>query len=111
MVAAHANIDYYRRHLGVEADGPGYTMIRLDFFDEEELSEANVLAFLHLLLVMQGSVAVLFAKLFETDVLLKAQVNQFLEEFGSRITTLALSSEEVKSIFSGLGLVNFHLEA
>ncbi len=101
----HANVEYFYRHLGVDSGDPGYARIWLDYFDRGESPEVNVLAFLHLLLVMQGSLTVLFAKLFARDVLLKERPDHFLQEFGQRIKSLASSSEEAVAILGNLGLV------
>jgi hypothetical protein len=101
----HANVDYFYRHLGMDAGDPVDATILLDYFDKAEFLEAHVLAFLHLLLVMQGSLSGLFAKLFGVDILLKAQTGPFLKEFGLRIKSLASRSEEAGAIFTNLGLV------
>ena len=101
----HANVYYFSRHLGVEVADPVNVGLWLDYFDRDEPLGANLLSFLHLLLVMQRSLADLFAKLFGVDILLKAQLDPFLKGFGHRIKQLASTSEEARAIFESLGLV------
>jgi hypothetical protein len=90
----------------VDAGDPGYSRIWLDYFDSDESLEVNSLAFLHLLLVMQGSLAALFARLFGTDLELKARLDPFLNDFGQRIKSLASKSEGAQAVFTDLGLVS-----
>jgi hypothetical protein len=101
----HANVEYLSRHLGVNTADREYTTIGFDYFDRDESQEANVLALLHLVLIMQASLAALFAKLFGTDVMLKAGPERFLGDFGHKIASLASRSHEAKAIFGDLGLV------
>lgn len=101
----HANPDYYSRHLEMSSGDPGYVNFWLGYFDEDVLQEAHVLAFLHLLLVMQEALGSLFARLFGTSVTLKARLSSFQLRFDARITDLASKSEDAAATFQQLGLV------
>jgi hypothetical protein len=101
----HANPDYYGRHLKMGAGDPGYVNFWLGYFDEDILHEAHVLAFLHLLLVMQEGLASLLARLFATGVTLQAPLASFLRDFAARVTELASQSEDAASTLQQLGLV------
>ena len=70
----HANLDYYHRHLNVGPGDPGYMNVVLSYFEDDTLQLVNVLAFLHLLLVVQEALLALFNKLFGTEVALPSSL-------------------------------------
>lgn len=100
----HANPDYYDRHLKVGVEEPGCVSFWLGYFDEDVPQEAHVLAFLHLLLVMQEALASLLAHLFAITVALKAPLASFHLKFGPRMTELASRSNEAAATLQQLGL-------
>jgi hypothetical protein len=100
----HANPDYYGRHLAVEAVAdPGYVGFRLEHFDGGVILEAHVLAFLHLVLVMQEALASLVGNLFAMRLELGAKAAAFNALFGEKIKKLASDSEEAAKILRELG--------
>ena len=101
----HANPDYYGRHLEMGVGDPGYVSFWLGYFDEGALHEAHVLAFLHLLLVMQEGLASLFARLFAARVTLRAPLISFRSKFGARMTELASQSKDAAATLQQLGLI------
>jgi hypothetical protein len=103
----HANPDYYTRHLTVGAGDPGYVYFAVQYFDDDILQSAHVLASLHLLLVMQEALAGLLAHLFAVPVTLKAPLAAFLSQFGARMMEVGSQSEAAAVILERLGLVGW----
>jgi len=99
----HANIAYYHRHLNVGPGDPGYVKVVLSYFEDDTLQLVNVLAFLHLLLVMQEGLLALFNKLFDTQATLPVCLAVFRQSYNDRIETLAHGNDEYKAILSNLG--------
>lgn len=61
---AHPNPDYFLRHVKTQPTEDGSIYLELKFFDWDEFHWASVLGMLHLLLVMQDSLARAFAQVF-----------------------------------------------
>jgi hypothetical protein len=102
----HANPDYYHRHLKVDAaDSPGDVDLRLECFDDGVIHEASVLAFLHLLLVMQEGLAGLLSALFSKPLTLTSTSKAFGSVFGGRIKKLSSDSPEAAGILREFGLL------
>jgi len=101
----HANPDYYDRHLKLSAGDPDYVNLWLDFFEDGSLLEPHVLAFLHLLLVMQEALLDLFNRLFSTRTRLKTSLASFDLKFRARTTELASASREAAATLGQLGLI------
>jgi hypothetical protein len=101
----HANPDYYDRHLKDRAGDPGYVNFVLDYFEDDSLLEANVLAFLHLLLVMQDALLDLLKHLFLTPTKLRTSLASFDQNFGARIAQLVSASKEAATTLDQLGLI------
>ena len=101
----HANPDYYLRHLQMSAGDPGYVNFLLGYFDDDILQEAHLLAFLHLLLVLEKSLAALLVKLFGSQVSLDVPMAAFQAQFGGKIRNLASKSEDAAATLTHLGLV------
>lgn len=60
----HPNPDYYGRHLRVSDVGGGMVEVKLQFFDDDSFHWASILGMLHLLILLQDSLARLFASKF-----------------------------------------------
>jgi hypothetical protein len=61
---AHPNPDYYLRHTEARPADHGNIILELKFFDSDEFHWASVLGMLHLLILMQDSIARAFAERF-----------------------------------------------
>jgi hypothetical protein len=101
----HANPDYYLRHLQMSAGDPGYVNFLLGYFDDDILQEAHLLAFLHLLLVVEQSLAALLVKLFGSKVVLNVPMAAFQAQFGGKIRNLASKSADAAATLRDLSLV------
>jgi hypothetical protein len=77
----------------------------LGYFDDDILQEAHLLAFLHLLLVLEKSLAALLVKLFGSQVSLDVPMAAFQAQFGGKIRNLASKSEDAAATLTHLGLV------
>jgi len=101
----HANPDYYSRHLRTEQPDEKTVQFWLNYHDDEVLVDAHVLAFLHLMLVMQEALAGLIGALFDRPVDLTPLRTAFDQGFGKAITGLRGRSSEAASILEELGLI------
>ncbi len=99
----HANIDYYHRHLDVGPGTPGHVSVLLNYFEDDPLQLANVLAFLHLLLVVQDALLGLFNKLFATQASLPSPLKLFEDTFGERLGELTREKSEYSTVLTELG--------
>ncbi len=102
----HTNLDYYYRHLDIGPGDPGYMKVVLNYFEDDTLQLVNVLAFLHLLLVVQEALLALFNKLFGTKVILPSTLALFRQTYGDRIERLVHENDEYKAVLSDLGGLN-----
>jgi hypothetical protein len=101
----HSNPDYYSRHLDGTIANPEYVNMVLGYFDDDALHEVHVLAFLHLLLVIEESIAGLIAKVFGSKAVVNVPMRAFEAQFGGRVKELAANSEEGAAALTDLGLV------
>lgn len=99
----HANPDYYGRHLRAGPGDPGYVNVLLDYFDDDPVQEAHVLAFLHLLLVIQQDLADLLGHLFGVPVVLPSGIAEFERTFLPRVQPLVAQYSGAKAILEELG--------
>lgn len=99
----HANLDYYQRHLNVGPGDPGYLNVLLSYFEDDTLQLVNVLAFLHLLFVVQEALLTLFNQLFGTEVALPSPRALFRHTNNDRIEELARANSEYRTVLSDLG--------
>jgi len=99
----HANPDYYGRHLLTGPADPGYVDVVLSYFDDDPVQEAHVLAFLHLLLVIQQDVADLLGRLFGVPVILPNGIVEFERAFLPRVHALVARHSGAKGILEELG--------
>lgn len=99
----HANLDYYHRHLNVGAGDPGYVNVLLSYFEDDMLQLVNVLAFLHLLLVMQESLLTLFNQLFGIAESLPSPLGVFRNTYSEKIERLARENSEYRAVLTELG--------
>jgi len=100
----HANPEYYGRHLRISPGDAGYINLSLVYFDDDPLQEVNLLAFLHILLVVQDSLLTLFQRLFQTLDQFSVGIETFGRDFGDQINRLAEMSNEYHAILTELGL-------
>jgi hypothetical protein len=99
----HPNPEYYSRHLSAADQSAEDITIKIDYFDNDAVQEIHVLAFLHLLLVMQDNLSELFSKLFTSPVVLPKTLKMFKEVFSKRIVVLMSQNPLAKNIFIELG--------
>ena len=99
----HVNPDYYQRHLDVGPGDPGYVSVLLNYFEDDTLRFVNVLAFLHLLLVVQEALLALFNQLFATKATLPSSLGLFRRTYRDRIEELAAANAEYRTVFFDLG--------
>ena len=99
----HANPDYYGRHLQFRPGDAGYVNVALNYFDDDAVQEAHVLAFLHLLLVIQQELADLLGRLFGVPLVLPNGVAEFERSFLPRVRPLVARYPEAKAILEELG--------
>lgn len=104
----HANLDYYRRHLKVDEGDPGYVNLSITYCEDDTLQVVNVLAFLHLVLVLQEALLTLFNHLFNTSSTLPLSVAAFRRTFTKRIEELAQANPEYHIVMSELGAWGEH---
>jgi hypothetical protein len=60
----HSNPEYYLRHTGITELADGNLELKLRFFDDDEVHWASILGMLHLLIVVQESLARMFGSKF-----------------------------------------------
>lgn len=99
----HANPDYYVRHLLTGPRDPGYVNVVLNYFDDDPVQEAHVLAFLHLVLVIQQDLADLMGRLFGVPVILPNGIAEFERTFLPRVQALVARHSGAKEILEELG--------
>jgi hypothetical protein len=99
----HANPDYYGRHLLSGPSDPGYVNVVLNYFDDDTVQEAHVLAFLHLLLAIQQDLADLVGRLFGVPVVLPNGIAEFERTFLPRVQPLVARYSGAKAILEELG--------
>ena len=99
----HANPDYYLRHLRTEPTDPQYVSVFLDYFEDDSVQEAHVLAFLHLLLVIQQDLADLLGCLFGVPLVLPNSIADFERTFLPRVQPLVARYSGAKAILEDLG--------
>ena len=100
-----ANPDYYRRHLDVDPADPNYVNMLLQYIiDDDNFLVVNVLAFLHLLLLVQEALLSLFNKLFSCHLVLPSPLELFDRTYGAKIRELAVSTEESRTLLQELGI-------
>jgi hypothetical protein len=75
----------------------------VDYFDEDPVQEAHVLAFLHLLLVIQHDLADLLTRLFGVPVILPNDTAEFERAFLPRVLALVARHSGAKVILEELG--------
>lgn len=103
---AHPNPDYYLRHTQTRPIGTDSILLELTFFDSDDFHWASVLSMLHLLILMQDSLARAFAARFvNVDV---EPDGYGLAEFQRRHRTAAreaaLGRSELRQLVDEIGL-------
>lgn len=99
----HANPDYYGRHLQARPSDPAYVAFVLNYFDDDDAQEAHVLAFLHLLLLIQEDLAALFGRIFATTVDLPNGLSVFEQAFAKKVSALVARFPEATAVLKDLG--------
>lgn len=99
----HANPDYYGRHLQARPDDPGFVSFVLNYFDDDVAQEAHVLAFLHLLLLIQEDLAALLGRLFSIAVVLPNRLKVLEQTLAGKVTALVARFPEAAGILKDLG--------
>jgi len=100
----HPNPSYYRRHTRFEGMGEQDLFLKVEFFDDNDDSEAHSLAFLHVLVVIVDAVDELFAKLFVGQAGPAPQVTTVERELRSRADSIAAKHELYRRVLTELGL-------
>ena len=101
----HANTEYYRRHLDVRERPDGETVeLNVHFFDAELDHETHLLAFLHLLMVVQNSLSELLGALLVDQQPVDVGYNSFREAYRGRYESFLKDHPEQASVIQDLGL-------
>jgi hypothetical protein len=101
----HANPEYYARHLRTEQPDEKTVQFWLNYHDDDVLLNAHVLAFLHLMLLMQEALAGLISGLFGQTTHLTARKAGFDQLYGTAIAALRKQSPEAADVLDQLGLM------
>jgi hypothetical protein len=94
----HPNPDYYSRHLRAQQPDEKTVQFWLTYHDDDVLTDAHVLAFLHLLLLMQEALAGLVSAIFGRTINLTANVATFDHVFGKAVAALREKSPEAADL-------------
>ena len=97
----HTNPAYYRRHMEMVPGSPDHAFMKLHYFDPDDAdTRAHTLAFLHVLLVMQDSLAGLFDDLFPNAEKVDVGVDTFRTQFGPKVASF-LGTYPPQSVHDG----------
>jgi len=99
----HPNPAYFRRHLDFVPLDDDYLGMQLNYFDGEESIRAHTLAILHLLVLLQDSILVMYKPLFaslSTD----SGLSIFEGEFRPRVDQLISVYPDQRAVLEELGL-------
>jgi hypothetical protein len=102
----HANPEYYNRHLELTEGGTDHLNIAVTYFDDSANNLAHTLAFLHLALIIQESLAGLLTRLYGQPLKLRFSAGGFRTDFRKDIETAVSKVPNGRSIIEKLGLVN-----
>jgi hypothetical protein len=102
----HANPDYYSRHLELTEQGADHVSIAVTYFDDDVDHFAHTLAFLHLVLRIQESLAGLLNGLYGQPIKLKFSAESFRKNFRTDIEAVVSKVTNGRNIVEKLGLVN-----
>ena len=100
----HANDRYYDRHTTLQPTDPDNYLLGVQYFDTDTRAyRAHVLAFLHLLLVIQTSMAAAWNDLFPSLGLLAMGLDVFEAQFGTEASDQARAKAEAARVLRELG--------
>ena len=102
----HANPEYYYRHLELTAQGTDQLNIAVTYFDDNANHLAHTLAFLHLVLMIQESLAGLLNGLYGQPVKLRFSAEGFRKDFRKELEVAVSKVASGQNIVEELGLVN-----
>ena len=101
----HTNPEYYRRHVEMIPTPEDDTFMKLHYFDPDDAdTRAHSLAFLHVLMVMQDSMAGLFDDLFPEAERLDVGVEMFRKQFGPKVASFLSEHPDRRPVLEELGL-------
>jgi hypothetical protein len=102
----HPNPDYYMRHTAISEMADGVVELKLRFFDDDEFHWASILGMLHLMIVMQESLARMFgAKFVNLDVRPdRYGLSRFEAAHAGAAATAAKSDATVTTLIYDIGL-------
>lgn len=105
----HTNEQYYRRHLEEENAGPDHVNLEVHYFDlDKDEHRAHVLAFLHLMVVVEDSLCTMFNAIFEPPSPLNAALDTFEGLFQPKAEKLAAEVPGTVPVLQELGLWQFN---
>lgn len=99
----HPNPDYCLRHLRSLSVGQDERVLALHYFDSESELEAHVVSFLHLLIIIQDSIAKLLMSLFQ-DLQVDVGLESFESVYAERAQVAAAQSVPIQALLTELGL-------
>jgi len=99
----HPNPFYYHRHLHITPLENKATSIKVEYFDEQKIIEAHVLAFLHMIGIIHDSVREMFSKLVGIIAGSRKLLCSIEERFGHRASEIADSDPVSKRLLNDLG--------
>jgi hypothetical protein len=104
----HPNNRYYSRHIEVLPESDKSVYIQVHYFDPDTVDHlAHVFAFLHLVLVAQDSIAMLWQNLFGEAGQVAVGLETFESEFSERVGQFLKSHPEKRPVLEELGLWPF----
>ncbi|MCZ6877226.1 MAG: hypothetical protein O7G29_03695 [Acidobacteria bacterium] len=107
----HTNKKYYERHTDVQSDGPDHITLLVHYFDKDtKQHRAHVLAFLHLMVVVQDSLAELWQTLFVNAPQIALGLSVFESQFDPNIREVLAEAPQSADILTALGLWKLNQE-
>jgi hypothetical protein len=100
----HANSAYYHRHTEVAPVDENNFGVRVNYFDSEIDNEAHILAWAHLLVVLQESVLALYTSIFGILPIVTMGLSSFEKAYELRARNLLNRSPEHETVLQELGL-------
>lgn len=102
----HVNPAYYYRHVELAERDPGRLTLSLHYFDRDSEYLAHLIAFQHLILKIQESLAHLLRKMFAKPLALQYSSVDFRKKFQQDIRAATSQAPRCADILRRLGLIN-----
>jgi hypothetical protein len=103
QLTARARVLAVERLGQVRPGDRGYVQFVINYFDEDVVQDAHVLAFLHLLVLIQEDLAGMFGRLFSKRIALPNGLSAFEQNFAKKVQALVAKYPEAGSVLRDLG--------